>query len=104
MITVVVSVCAIVCAGYVEDLAFNDYFMFGSAQRMGMQTGFGQFLAPIAEELRTAKDEESFVAVMTNKFPISTGFSEKAFRSFYKHKDKLPQWEPLLKKRCKGRQ
>ncbi len=92
------------CEIYYSGLEFNDYFMFGNVTRMGTQDGYGQFLVPIAEALKTAKDEEAFVAVMTNKFPIVTGFTEKAFRSFYKHKDKLPQWEPLLQKRCKGRQ
>lgn len=92
------------CAVYVKDLENNDYFMFGSTYRTGTQDGYGQFLVPIAEALKTAKDEEAFISVMTNKFPMVTGFSEKAFRSFYKHKDKLPQWEPLLKKRCKGRE
>jgi len=93
-----------ICDIYSKGLEFNDYFIFGSAYTTGTQDGFGRFLAPIAEELRTAKDEEAFVTVMTNKFPMSAGFSEKAFKSFYKHKDLLPQWEPLLQKRCKGRQ
>ena len=93
-----------VCEIYSKGLEFNDYFLFGSAYTTGTQDGFGRFLVPIAEALKTAKNEEAFVSVMTNKFPMSTGFSEKAFRSFFKHKDKLPQWEPLLQKRCKGRQ
>ena len=93
-----------ICDIYNSGLEFNDYFMFGTVTRRGTQDGYGQFLVPIAEALKTAKDEEAFLTVMTNKFPMSTGFSEKAFRSFYKHKDKLPQWEPLLKKRCKGRE
>ncbi len=92
------------CEAYVQDLNHNDYFMFGNAYRTGTQDGFGQYLVPIAEALKTSKDENSFVTVMTNKFSIVTGFTEEAFRSFYKHKDKLPQWEPLLQKRCKGRQ
>lgn len=93
-----------ICEIYSRGLDLNDYFIFGSTQRTGTQDGYGQFLVPIAEALKTSKDEEAFVAVMTNKFPMVTGFSEKAFRSFYKYKDKLPQWEPLLQKRCKGRQ
>jgi hypothetical protein len=92
------------CETYVQDLNHNDYFMFGNPYRTGIQDGYGQFLVPIAEALKTSKDEETFVTVMTNKFPMITGFTEKAFRSFYKHKDQLPQWEPLLQKRCKGRQ
>lgn len=93
-----------ICEIYYRGLEFNDYFMFGSAYTTGTQDGYGRFLVPIAKALRTEKDEEAFVAVMTNKFPMSTGFSEKAFKSFYKHKDKLQQWEPLLQKRCRGRQ
>jgi hypothetical protein len=93
-----------VCEIYSKGLEFNDYFLFGSAYTTGTQDGYGRILVPIAKALRMEKDEEAFVAVMTNKFPMVTGFSEKAFRSFYKHKDKLPQWEPLLQKRCKGRQ
>ena len=93
-----------ICEIYYSGLEFNDYFMFGNVTRMGTQDGYGQFLAPIADALKTARDEEAFVSVMTNKFPMSTGFSAKAFRSFYQHKDKLPQWEPLLQKRCRGRQ
>ncbi len=93
-----------ICEIYYSGLELNDYFMFGTVHRRGTQDGYGQFLVPIAEALKTAKDEEAFVSVMTNKFPMVTGFTEKAFRSFYKHKDKLPQWEPLLQKRCKGRQ
>ena len=93
-----------ICDIYSKGLEFNDYFIFGSAYTTGTQDGFGRFLVPLAKALRTEKDEEAFVTVMTNKFPMSTGFSEKAFRSFYKHRDMLPQWEPLLKKRCKGRE
>lgn len=93
-----------ICEIYYGGLELNDYFMFGTVHRRGTQDGYGQFLMPIAEALKTAKGEEAFVAVMTNKFPMVTGFSEKAFRSFYKHKDQLPQWEPLLQKRCRGRQ
>jgi len=92
------------CEIYYSGLEFNDYFMFGNVHRRGTQDGYGQFLVPIAEALKSSKDEETFVTAMTNKFPMVTGFSETAFRSFYKHKDKLPQWEPLLQKRCKGRQ
>jgi hypothetical protein len=91
-----------ICEIYSSGLEFNDYFIFGSVHRRGTQDGYGQFLMPIAEVLKAAKDEEDFVTVMTNKFPMVTGFSAQAFRSFYKHKDKLPQWEPLLQKRCKG--
>jgi hypothetical protein len=93
-----------ICEIYYGGLELNDYFLFGTVHRRGTQDGYGQFLVPIAEALKTAKDEEAFISVMTNKFPMVTGFSEKAFRSFYKHKDKLPQWEPLLQKRCRGRQ
>jgi len=93
-----------ICEIYYNGLELNDYFMFGTVHRRGTQDGYGQFIVPIAEALKTSKDEVAFVSVMTNKFPMSTGFSEKAFRSFYKHKDKLPQWEPLLQKRCRGRQ
>jgi len=93
-----------ICKIYYSGLEFNDYFMFGNVHRRGTQDGYGQFLVPIAEALKSSKDEEAFVTAMTNKFPMVTGFSETAFRSFYKHKDKLPQWEPLLQKRCKGRQ
>jgi hypothetical protein len=93
-----------ICDIYYSGLELNDYFMFGTVTRRGTQDGYGQFLVPIAEALKAAKDEEAFISVMTNKFPMVTGFSEKAFRSFYTHKDKLPQWEPLLKKRCRGRE
>ena len=90
--------------GFVNTLKNDGYYIWGNAMVMGAQSGHEIVLRPIANALSSARDEAQFMSIIKTNMPSGVAFSEKAFRSFYQHKDKLPQWEPLLQKRCKGRQ
>jgi hypothetical protein len=89
--------------GFVNTLKNNGYYIWGNAMVMGAQSGHEIVLRPIANALSSARDEAHFLSIIKTNMPSGVAFSEKAFMSFYKHKDKLPQWEPLLQKRCRGR-
>jgi len=90
-----------VCEIYAEGLKATNYFMFGSAKRRGTQESFARTLEPLANALRSAKDEADFLSVMKTNQPPG-GMSEKALRSFYKYKDEVPEWEPRLRG-CAGK-
>jgi len=85
-----------VCEIYAEGLKATNYFMFGSAKRRGTQESFARTLEPLANALRSAKDEADFLSVMKTNQPPG-GMSEKTLRSFYKYKDEVPEWERRLR-------
>jgi len=85
-----------VCEIYAEGLKATNYFMFGSAKRRGTQESFARTLEPLANALRSAKDEADFLSVMKTNQPPG-GMSEKALRSFYKHRDEVSEWERRLR-------
>jgi len=90
-----------VCEIYAEGLKATNYFMFGSAKRRGTQKSFARTLEPLANALRSAKDEADFLSMMKTNQPPG-GMSEKALRSFYKYKDEVPEWERRLRG-CDGK-
>ncbi len=78
---------------YVNGLGKNLYFIFGGGTRMGTHGGFIQTFTPLANAMRTAKDEEDYLSIMKTNQPPG-GMSEKTLRLFYRYKDDLPKWDP----------
>ena len=82
---------------YIRGLSNNHYFMVGSTiGRRGAPESFSRTLIPLADAMRTAKDETDFLAIMKTNQPPG-GMSEAAFRAFYRHRDDLPKWEPRVR-------
>jgi|GEM_PF-3972491 len=85
------------CEIYAHGLENNNYFMLGSTMgRRGTPESFARTLVPLANAMRTAKDEAEFLAIMKTNQPPG-GMSEAAFRAFYRHRDDLPKWEPRVR-------
>ncbi len=84
------------CDIYVRGLGSNHCFMFGNMTRRTSTAGFRKTLLPLADAMRTAKDETDFLAIMKTNQPPG-GMSEAAFRAFYRHRDDLPKWEPRVR-------
>ena len=83
---------------YVRCLSNGDYYMVEgkSSSRTGLKSGVRGTFLPLAEAMCAAKNEAEYLAIMTTNQP-SGGMSEKTLRSFYKHKDEVPKWEPRLR-------
>jgi len=83
---------------FVRGLMRNKYYIVEgrSPSRSGNPEGAKQTFLPLAEAMRTAKDEAEYLAIMVTNQPPG-GMSEKMLRSFYKYKDEVPKWEPRVR-------
>jgi hypothetical protein len=88
---------------FVRGLSNGDYYMLegGGPSRSGLWGGAQQIFLPLAAAMRGAKDEADFLAIMKTNQPPG-GMSEKTLRSFYKHRDEVPEWERRLRG-CDGK-
>ena len=68
----------------------------GSFSQTGTPLGARQTFLPLADAMRATENEADFLAVMKTNQPVG-GMSEKTFRSFYKHKDEMPEWESRIR-------
>lgn len=82
---------------YVRGLGAGNFFMEGVAKMRGTTESYARVLQPLADAMRTCENEKMFIATLrTNQ--LFSGFSDKAFQSYFKHKDDLPKWEPKMRK------
>ena len=84
--------------GLVERFTDGGFYMAenGGPCRSGTIVGARQTFLPLADAMRTAENEEDFLAIMKTNHS-SGGMPERQLRIFYKHKDEMPEWEARVR-------
>ena len=90
-----------VCEMYVRDLTNGGFDMFGNTYLRGpSESSHQRILVPLSDALKSATNEQSFISMLrTNQFFSNYSENSGIFKSFFKHKEELPKWEPRIRKK-----